>query len=436
MEISNYIIKSFYEGKVILYNTLTTALIAIDNQLYKKVFEDHNYSDKNIIDTMKKMGFIVDDAKEQLGIIENIRQKEIESPKQTITIFTTNKCNARCYYCFEKGINYSDMNQETAEKIVQFILNNFQYKELAIMWFGGEPLLSTNVIEYITMKLRENGYKLKSHITTNGSLINQTLIDFLKQNYYQISFQVTIDDIGINYGKVKRYTDISEDTAFERVINNCKLLLKNNIPISIRINYLTNKIEYAKSVFLQLKDIFKQYEGDHLRIYLAALTMSEGCNSCREGENGVADLSNAMQFAYEQGLYNPRAKDERQKVLSTFCLLPKSYACGACRKSSLTIDAEGYIFKCHRFVQYPKYRLGSVYNGLDKNTCYRKNMEDYHVSREECRTCNILPICQQGCFAIHELYKEKINCEMKSVQSDLLLAYYKTIYVKSSNNHE
>lgn len=428
MEISNYIIKAENGNRVILFNTLTTALITIDKVTYKHIFIDKIFDDNDAIASLKKMGFIVDSNKQQLEFIEALRKREIESPQQTITIFTTNKCNARCYYCFEKGIRFVDMSMETAQMIVDFILKRFHKKELAIMWFGGEPLLSVNIIEYITQCLRQHGYTLNSHITTNGSLINKPLIDFLKQNYEHLSFQITIDDIGIKYGQIKRYVDIEVEDAFDKVINNCKLLLNNDIPLSIRINYRTEQIDKAKNIFLRIKDIFKKYEGEKFRIYLAAITMAEGCNSCREEKGKITDLLNAMKFAYSQNLYNPRAKNERQKILSTFCLLPKSYACGACKINNITIDAEGYIFKCHRFVQYPHYRIGSVFDGINKNTKHCLKIEDFHIFREECKECNILPLCQQGCFAIHELYEENLNCEMKEVQSDLLLAYYKTVY--------
>lgn len=428
MEVSHYIISANYKDRVIIYNTLTTALITLDPVTYKDIFISKCFNDKGVTDTLHALGFLVNSNKEQLELIEGIRRAEIESNKQRITIFTTNRCNARCYYCFEKGIKFTDMTIDTANNILSFIYQNFKDKKLAIMWFGGEPLLSQDIIEYMTLNLKEKGYLLKTHITTNGSLISKQCIDFLKRHYYQISFQVTIDDIGLKYGKIKRYVDIPDEKAYQIIIENCKMLLDNNIPLSIRINYLPNKIETAKTIYLTLKDTFQQYEGDSLRIYLAGITLSEGCYSCQEKEKEIKDLLSAMEFAYEQRLYNPRAKDKREKELSTYCLLPKSYACAACRKTSIVVDAEGNIFKCHRFAQYPDYQLGNVATGIDKNKDYLKRIEDYHVSNPDCQTCSILPLCQQGCFAIQELYKEKINCEMKDVQKDLLLAYYKTAY--------
>lgn len=128
---------------------------------------------------MYKNGFLVDKNCDECSIIERIRAEIMaKSVVQNIVILTTTDCNARCYYCFEHGIEPLYMQEATAEAIIQYCKKNYKEKEIAITWFGGEPLLNWSIIKYITLGLIDAGYELVSHVTTNGSLVNQEILDF------------------------------------------------------------------------------------------------------------------------------------------------------------------------------------------------------------------------------------------------------------------
>ncbi len=70
------------------------------------------------------------------------------------TIVLTSKCNARCIYCYEEGVLQSNMSMETAEKTAEVLCTS--KSPVGITWFGGEPLLKTELIQRITEILREN----------------------------------------------------------------------------------------------------------------------------------------------------------------------------------------------------------------------------------------------------------------------------------------
>ena len=85
------------------------------------------------------------------------------------------------------------MTREIADATVKYIKKNYPEKQLAINWFGGEPLLNFEIIKYITAQLKESGYEIISHITTNGSLLTKEMIDYLQREYSDLSFQITIE---------------------------------------------------------------------------------------------------------------------------------------------------------------------------------------------------------------------------------------------------
>ena len=195
MVISKFIIKSTLDAgdRIILYHTRTTALITLDSQLYNKIFVEKDFSDTDVIQQLSSMGFIINSHDEELGILDAMRIKEIGNPIQGITILTTTDCNARCFYCFEEGIARYSMTKEIAQQTINFINDFYDDKELAIAWFGGEPLLNFPIIEFITLELKKLGYILNTHITTNASLLTRRMLDFFISNYKHTSFQIALD---------------------------------------------------------------------------------------------------------------------------------------------------------------------------------------------------------------------------------------------------
>lgn len=52
----------------------------------------------------------------------------------------------------------------------------FFRKPIDITWFGGEPLLKTDLIERITNQLKANHKDFQAEIITNGSLLTDDIL--------------------------------------------------------------------------------------------------------------------------------------------------------------------------------------------------------------------------------------------------------------------
>jgi uncharacterized protein len=63
-----------------------------------------------------------------------------------VTLHITTGCNMRCGYCYSPPVQRADMSEETARAAVDFAarLNPIN---TGIIFFGGEPLLRTELIE-------------------------------------------------------------------------------------------------------------------------------------------------------------------------------------------------------------------------------------------------------------------------------------------------
>lgn len=76
------------------------------------------------------------------------------------------------------------MSKETAEKAVEFAIAGSKMRHnLELDLFGGEPLMNPEVVKHVINYVRrrefETGKNIKLTLTTNGTLLNDDIIQFL-----------------------------------------------------------------------------------------------------------------------------------------------------------------------------------------------------------------------------------------------------------------
>lgn len=417
----------------IVYNTLTTSLISLSNEDYNRIFVDGMYTEQEE-NSLIKNGVLIDSKEDVLLELKRLKNRDSEKLSQIVTILTTTDCNARCYYCFEQGIDHYYMNEETADSVVSFLTKLFKRKEIGINWFGGEPLLNFNIIRYITEKLKNNGFSLNCHLTTNGSLLNFSIIKYLKENYNSVTAQITIDDIDEKYGNIKRYVDIDKKTAYEKIINNIADLANNDIMVSVRINFASTHIREAKAIYNRVQnDLEKKCPKEKLYIYFAPLSLHDPKENISGYKgNDEHPYLQAVKIQYSEGYPINRLKyPEHYDLLAAFGLMPHSSACGMRVENRFAIDANGDLYKCHRLVGKKNYKVGNVFQGVDIENKYYKMFVSDEIDDPECLNCNILPICQTGCKANRLIIGDFAKChKIKQSQSDLLAIYFKALKMK------
>ena len=96
-----------------------------------------------------------------------------------ITTVMNLDCNFACRYCFEESIKSSRyMTQKTADLLIPFMESRLMgaKKNIKMSFYGGEPLLSLDLIRYIALSAKEladgKGGTLKCSMVSNGSLFH------------------------------------------------------------------------------------------------------------------------------------------------------------------------------------------------------------------------------------------------------------------------
>lgn len=405
MKQSQFIVEQpgFSENSVLLYSTFTTSMVELDKKMYEDIFVRSQYDDcPEEVDALFEMGFLVSDDADELKFLESLRVKTLasndDSPSYYIICPTTG-CNARCYYCFEKGAVQKRMNLETAQSVAEYIYKNHDPEHLVIQWFGGEPLLEPETISYIVEYLRVKGVSFDSKIITNGYLLNDDIVSRAVGSWNVKIIQITIDDLHEEYNRIKDYVYLDAN-PFDVVMDNIQRCLQAQINIRIRINF--NPLEYQKAVITV--DYLKERFGNdpNFFVYLAPIDSTEipaitGEFSTSQKHPLIALLDAEKNFC-SFGNYDKRAENgsKYDAILRKYYLSPIPTSCYGGGESSLTIDSVGNIFNCHRLLGHEEYSSGNVFSGRVKNeiALYYANpiIEDAN-----CNSCNLLPICQGGC---------------------------------------
>ena len=123
MKKSIFNISQTIENGVLIYNTFTTSLVELSEELYKEIFIKDNFSLPET-SSLYSMGFLIDDTYDEIKAMENIRRNVVKNSSKKIAniiIAPTLECNAHCYYCFENGYRKGTMSQETADALIEFL---------------------------------------------------------------------------------------------------------------------------------------------------------------------------------------------------------------------------------------------------------------------------------------------------------------------------
>ena len=294
------------------------------------------------------------------------------------TVMTTTDCNARCWYCYELGRSRIPMSIETAEKAVNFMISESKKHKIKILWFGGEPLYNSQIIDYISSRLRKSNCEFTAKMISNGYLFDETNISKAKNEWNIKQIQITLDGTENEYNRSKAYI-YNEGSAFQKVINNIEGLLKSGIKVNIRMNIGENNCDNIYELTKYLLNKFSDYK--LFSAYTAVLM---------EYDNNKLSVKNHSEH-FKETYYkiNDMLYADCKNGKRKFAPQIKTNSCMADSDNAVLIAPNGGIGKCEHFSESDFWRT------LDDPTVDRKILNEWkkRVIVEECRTCPHFPMC-------------------------------------------
>ena len=375
--ISKYCVDYRVDDGVLLFNVLTRELLLLTSSEYDNL-------DK--MDYLKKQLFMIPtntDEKSIASVCKSfvLSQRKDLSTITGYTIFPTTDCNARCFYCFEKGRSVSSMSENMAQSVVEFIKRHCANKKVTFRWFGGEPLMNPKAIDIICSGLRDAGIEYVSNMVSNGYLFTDELIEKASSLWNLSAVQITLDGTEDVYNRVKAYVN-SSGSAYERVISNIEKLTKASIRVFIRMNM---DLYNAADLLDLSKHLAVRFSGNQFirsyphHIFKEGVPMGE-MHSDAEWEKRDFAIAQIEKVLVDAGIY-------KVKSLS---VNPRTAHCMADSGSAITILPDGHIGLCEHYSESEF--IGHVDSDeFDKSVISRwRELVD---EIPECNDCFFYPDC-------------------------------------------
>lgn len=395
MKSSFYNICFSHRDKNYIYNTLTTTLISVDNQVLNAIKGDNlSTLSADILSRLESQKIIVEDELDELAVYENYyntSQYGATSEELRIVFIPTYNCNLKCTYCFEDCSLHSTITEENVEEVFEFIANqlslNHSYHRISLVLFGGEPLLCTRECVSMCDKIREycnsNSLDFESKIITNGILIDTEIIDTLILPN-QMRIQITMD--GVKDVHNSRRVHRNGKGTYDEILKAIDILnkFKLNGSIDLRINVDKNNISTIEGV---LKDVYDKVDYIYIGLLRAEGSNKERLSDCISDNDYVLKYRPAL-----ESIFNKYGKKLHYSSFG------KKHSCALNSGNSFIVDCNLDVYKCDNLVGRPAFSVGKIRNGeLIKNSQYYSQRTWSPLHFESCRKCNKLPACTSSC---------------------------------------
>ncbi len=391
MRLSRYIkIYPYAEkpGHFLLYSTRQSS-VALLNEDTLKAAQEGTLSPASR-ETLHRLGFLIphghDERREMLALFD---RADHGRPFNAVLVLNLD-CNLDCTYCFEGGMKGNRyMTRETADLFIDFAEKNYlaEGKSVELDFYGGEPLLSVDLIRYVSGRLKplvENrGGEYTFNLVTNGTLLTGELARELAPLGLRRA-KVTIDGPQEIHDAFRPF--VSGAGSFDAIVRNVKAVCD-----VIGIQFTGNYTRENYQEFPRLLDhiLAEGITPDKLAMVMFAPvtgTMAEyglpeyreGCDSTEEPWLIEASLF-LRQEILKRGFYTP-------KMRPSSCMVEFS--------DNIIVGFDGTIYKCPAFIGRKEFAVGDLHTGI----------RDYHDSHkmdlwknDECLDCAYLPICFGGC---------------------------------------
>ena len=395
LQFSNYNIYTddYHDNKnMIILNTRNGERIHIKKKDIFELQKEEGNSGEDIVSLLLKKGMIVEKETDEVEEVLTQKNNYLREKTLFLMILPTEQCNFRCAYCYESYAR-GKMSEETIDGIKKFVSENiWRFEGLTVSWFGGEPLLATDIIEELSLFFvdicKKNKITYYSNITTNGYFLTEKNWKILKKSRIT-SLQISIDGLKETHDK-QRYL-INRKGTWETIIENL-LFFKEHIKtgtirIIIRVNITKTIFEKREEIIGYMQNVFGNDPRFSFFYHLAQDWGNANDPSILDDYCDEEEFYEFLKTAAENGL--------RLDVHDSF-LFPGSRICYAAKENAFVITSDGAIRKCTEYLYEPENYIANITEKLPYEELLAKNEYWNCIDIEldnDCLICNKLPLC-------------------------------------------
>jgi len=399
----NFVVEQPVAEGLLLYHTLTKTMLLLSPE-EAEFYRSRPEALPQLIENWFLVPTVHDDRllSRQVRDVARLTREE-QKGITNYTILTTTDCNARCFYCYEKGRPRRPMSHDTALRTAQYIIDHCEKQEVSISWFGGEPLFNKPVITIICHQLAKAGIDFSSSMISNGYLFDDDTVKEAIDTWRLRKVQISLDGTETIYNRSKAYIHKGVN-AYQRVLANIHRLLDAGIRVSIRLNIDVHNADNLKELADELHQEFGS--NDRLTVYLHMLfEKSDGSVAIKNEQERKAVFEKMKEIEArltEYGLYEVKPLSEGIKI----------NRCMADNDHSVVIEPSGNIGKCEHYSD--DHYIGHI-DSDDLDEAMVERFRECHDEIEACATCFDYPncfwlkLCEDYAYCYPETRDDKLN---------------------------
>lgn len=384
----------------ILFNSLTKNIVLLtdeDKEWIQTVdLKDADISDERFT-TLSDLNFIVDDDFNELEYYKLEWYRSLyASGILRHTVILNLACNCDCPYCFENK-NGQFMTMETAKAYLEWLEPQVKdIKYFYMSWFGGEPLLSKKMIEFITdgiLKLAEKyHFEYSACVITNGVLADKEFVSNCERLHIT-NLQITIDGERETHNKF-RFLKANNEGTFDKILENlsdfCTRVHSDTATV-LRVNLTDENYPTIPKLLDEIPDVVREN----------CALLFRWVYSHTEGRNPNVEFSAEKKGARPYENLAPLYKLAESKGFTTNSF-DEGLSCNFCEcdfDRAFQINYDGDLFMCTHSMDKSEV-IGNVNEGFGNQrnlSRYAKFINTNPFGDPECVECKLLPICKGGC---------------------------------------
>lgn len=345
-------------------------------------------------------------------------------PKITSAMLVlTHACNLRCRYCFVHK-KPEHMTYQVALDSAKFLIENAEESGVvpSINYFGGEPtIMWDSIIVPLTNWIRQEYKKpFNLGITTNGTLLNDERIKFLKDNQIHPLFSIDGGKITQDYNR-PYHNGLGSFDSLEEIIpkisNNFKSTTFRSTVIPQTCQHTFENIMFARDngfkKFFIVPNVFEEWTEEQKEILKNEFDkyVNYYIDEYRIGRN-------LIEFSTLEDAFDDIKKINNAVTNKQYRILKQCSACGKCGLGSnkyASIHPNGNIYGCQEMTSNGGkeniFYIGNIYTGVenDRRIALMDNYDSIQVTGLNCDTCKYNRICNGGCVANNYLINGNLS---------------------------
>lgn len=399
-----------------IYHSLKMVSEDITGATYDEMANSLTEINLSMEQILKDKGFIVENDDADDKTLNDCRKEILEPYISTAYFFLTKNCNLACRYCFERQSETKNSSEgvmsfdvfnrglDFFQRLINLDKDRFNERK-TIIFYGGEPFhnkkLLFSAITEIQNRIKKGDLPVQSKmlVVTNGTLMNDEDIQFIKKNGVTVTFSLD----GDRQASANRVYPDGETLAWDKATETFKKCVEAGIDLNIACTLSPETIARQKEVL----DYFIRIGATNIGFNVILDNDIIQLNT--DYDDKAADF---VTTAYRTLSDNNITENRTRRRLDVFkhkhpCL----FDCNAAGGRQIAIAPNGDIGICHEHIMDKKHFITTI----DDMEFDPKQSAEYKMWNkrsplyiDSCQNCIALGVCGGGCVINSERKHDSI----------------------------